>query len=445
MAAPTVGAAADSLNAQLEKVSTRLPELLESTDTVASLIKKSAEAVKISDKLYRIPLLKYRGGVTGKFDADGGTMNTGTGPKAIYVTGGYIYTEHTVELTMRNIDTTASSEQSVLNVLKYSLNNAMEEYNVQDDIHFHQDGSGILTNYASANSTWTSGDTYTFAATTDYRGVKLLRPGMGVQSFDYDGSAANTMSTDPLIIDHIDWENKVVYLLGTVTGETSGTTGDILVVPGVAATAQSFQSTWPLSGDSFRHGLRYAHDATTTNYYLGQLKSSETELIPSVVNASSSGITFAHVQALLDKMVMRRSESAYKGLVGLADMKQRAAVQNIGVSISEWQRQPGAQPMPDLQPSNTGYSSTFQMCGLTIYTDKRQDQDRVDFIIPSNWFRAVVREPGFLEVGGTRIFEGRASTGAMKATQFFKIVSGMDFGCFDPGAEAYLYGLAVPS
>lgn len=443
MAAPTIGNAAAILDASIEQVSRRLPELLESTDTVASMIKKSAEAVKISDKCYRVPLLKYKGGVGGKFDADGGMMLSGTGPKTISVTAGYVYTELAFELSMRAIDTTASSEQAVLNLLKYSLANAVNEYNVLDDIWFHQNGSGILTDYASANSTWTSGDTLTFAKTGDYVGVKRLRPGMGVQVFAYDGSAARTVATDPLIIDHIDWDNKVVYFLGAITGETSGATGDILVVPGVSATAQSFQSTWPLSGDSFRHGLYYAHDATTTNYYLGQLKSSNTELIPSVVNAASSGITFAHVQSMLDKLVMRRDESAYKGLIGLADMKQRAAVQNIGVSISEWFRQPGAQKMPDLQPDNVGYNTTFQMCGLTVHTDKRQDESRIDFINPKNWFRAVVRDPGFLEVGGTRIFEGRSSTGALKASQLFKIVSAYDFGAFDPGAESYIYGLAV--
>jgi hypothetical protein len=443
MANPTAGLAADILSASLEKVSTRLPELLETTDTVASMIKKSAEAVKISDKCYRIPLLKSRGGVAGAFDPDTGTLHTGTGPKTINLTAGYKYTDIAFELSMREIDTTATSEQAVLNAFKYSLNNAMGEYNVYDDIWFHQDGTGVLTGRASANSTWTSGDTLTFAGTTDYVGVKRLRPGMAVQVFTYDYSAARTVATDPIIIDHIDYDNKVVYFLGAITGETSGATGDVLVVPGVTATATSFSSSWPLSGDSFRHGLYYAHDITGTNYYLGKLKSDNTELIPSTVNASSSAISFAHVQAMLDKLVMRRNESAYKGLIGLADMKQRAKVQDIGVSISEWFRQPGQQKMPDLQPENVGYTSTFQMCGLTIYTDKRQDQSRIDFINPKNWFRAVVREPGFLEVGGRRIFEGRTTGGAQTVSQFFHIVSGFDYGAFDPGAESYLYGLSV--
>ena len=443
MANPTAGLAADILSASLEKVSTRLPELLETTDTVASLIKKSAEVVKISDKCYRIPLLKYVGGVGGSFDPDTGTLHTGTGPKTINLTAGYKYTDLAYELSMREIDTTATSEQSVLNAFKFSLNRAMGEYNVLDDIWFHQDGTGVLTGRASANSTWTSGDTLTFAATTDYVGVKRLRPGMGVQVFTYDYTAARTVATDPMIIDHIDYDNKVVYLLGAVTAESSGATGDVLVVPGVTATATSFSSTWPLTGDSFRHGLYYAHDITGTNYYLGKLKSDNTELIPSTVNASSSAISFAHVQAMLDKLVMRRNESAYKGLIGLADMKQRAKVQDIGVSISEWFRQPGAQKMPDLQPDNVGYTSTFQMCGLTIYTDKRQDQSRIDFINPKNWGRAVVREPGFLEVGGRRIFEGRTTGGAQTVSQFFHIVSGFDYFSFDPGAEAYIYGLSV--
>ena len=61
MAAPTAGVAANILDASLERVATKLPELLESTDTVSGLIKRSAEAIKISDKCYRVPLLKSPG------------------------------------------------------------------------------------------------------------------------------------------------------------------------------------------------------------------------------------------------------------------------------------------------------------------------------------------------------------------------------------------------
>ena len=443
MANPTAGLATDILSASLEKVSTRLPELLETTDTVASLIKKSAEAVKISDKCYRVPLLKYVGGVGGKFDADGGAMHTGTGPKTIHITGGYIYTDLAFDLSLREIDTTASSEQAVLNAFKFSLNRAMGEYNVLDDIWFHQSGTGVLTAPASATAAWTSGTSYTFAATTDFVGVKRLRPGMAVDSYDVGLTPKNTQDTDPMIIDHIDYDNKIVYLTEHVDTPAGGASGDVLAVPGLTATLTSFASTWPLAGDSFRHGLYYAHEVTGTSYYLGKLKSDNSELMPSVVNASSSAISFAHVQAMLDKLVMRRNESAYKGLIGLADMKQRAKVQDIGVSISEWNRQPGAAKMLDLQPDNVGYTSTFQMCGLTIYTDKRQDQSRIDFINPKNWFRAVVRDPGFYEVGGRRIFEGRNSAGTQTANQFFRIVSAFDYGCFDPGSEAYIYGLSV--
>ena len=442
MAVPAIGLAADSYSAQIEMVRKNLPLLLATDDTVASMIKKTGKAVKLTDRLYRIPLAKHIGGYSAKFDPDGGVMYTGTGPKVINTTAGYIYTQYAVDLSMRNIDLTSTDEQSVLNVLRFSLDNAMKGVNMCDDIAFHQDGSGILTGYASANSTWTSGDSYTFAAATDYFGCNRLYPGMGVQSFDYDGSAANTTSTDPLIIDSVDYDNKVVYLLGTVTGEASGATGDILVYPGVAATAQSFQSTWPLSGDSFRHGLYYAHDVTTTNYFLGQLKSSNIELMPSVVNAASSGISFALMQSLLDKMVMRRDESVYKGAIGLANMSQRAKVQDIGFSMSEWPRN-GKAAMQDFQPSNTNYSSTFDMCGITIRTDKRQDRSRIDLIIPDNWGRAVAHETDFYTPTGQMWFEGRNSDGHVTASQGFKIVSGYDYVCFDPGAEGYLYGLAV--
>ena len=446
MAAPSMALAANVTDAMIEKVRTKVQELFETSDTVAAMIRKSGEVEKISDKLYRIPLVKYRGGITSVFDADGGDMGSGTGMKVIKVTGGYKYTRSTWEISKRAMDTTDSAEKSTINILAYTLKNAIRECQKQDDIHFHTNGSGILTDYASATSTWTSSKTtYTFGKTGDGVGVSRLAPGMAVVSADYDGSAANTEAPDPLVIDHIDWTNKVVYLDGIVSGAVGSATGDILVVPGMTATFQSFQSTWPLSGDTFRHGLYYAMDNTTSNYYLGLLKSDETELLPNYVNAGGTDeISFASVQALLDQITNRRDESMYSGLVGLFHPAQRAAIFNKGYAQGTWLRK-GGEKSPDLGMANNAYSDGFDVCGIPCRTDKRQSKNRVDFIIPKLWGRAMLHDLKFHEVGGKTIFESRAATGNLKAAQHFHLVSAFDYVSFDPGSQGYIYGLVVPS
>lgn len=435
--------AADVLQAQIEKVRNKVQELFETTDNIAALIKKGGESETISDKLYRIPLVTQRGGAFRKFDADNGDMGTGTGLKVTYMTAGYIYSDYVVSMSKRAMDTTAKPEQSVINAFSYNFKNGMKELQTTDDIVFHTDGSGKLTNAGSATSTWSGGATYTYAGATDTVGVSRLRPGMTVEVYNSAGSTkrAATAGGNEVTIDHIDFNNKVVYLSDTIT---SAAASDILAIAGLTATLASFQSTWPLSGDSFRHGLYYFNDSNTSNYVLGQLKSTVTELLANHVDGASGPL--AHIQGLIlqDQIINRRDESAFSGLVGIAHMAQRAQVYNIGIALSEWFR--GANDkMIDVMPGNTSYSSTFPFVGVNCRVDKRQDKARFDFIIPKTWGRAMLHDTKFHEVEGRTVFENRASNGNLKAGQHFILVQAFDYYNVDPGVQGYIDALSVPS
>lgn len=438
-------AASDTLDAQIEKVRTKIQELFETSDTVASLIKKGGDVETISNRLYRIPLIKYRGGTYAKVDMDGGDMGSGSGLVVIKVTAGYIESRYTVELSERTLNTTETSGQAVVNAFAYLMKNAMREVQVYDDIAFHTDGTGRLTSSSSATGTWSGGSkrTYTFASAGDPFGVDRLRPGMAVDVYSSDGSTKRSSASAGVqpVVDHIDWDNKVVYLNVDITGAAAG---DILAFAGITPPLQSFQSGWPLTGDSFRHGLYYANDDSTSNYYLGQLKANETELLANSVDANNSGFAFAHLQQLIDKIIKRRDESVYKGLVGIAHMAQRSAVFDRGIAISEWQRK-GGEVSLDLLPSNNRYSDTFQAAGITFKLSKRQAKNRLDLIVPSLWCRAQLHDAKFHEVQGRTIFESRTSSGTLKAARHFHIIQSYDFACVDPGAAGFVKNLAIPA
>lgn len=435
----------DVLQAQIEKVRPKVQELFETTDTVAALIKKGGEAETISEKLYRIPLVTRRGGSFRAFNADGGDMGTGTGLSVTNLEAGYIYSDYAVELSKYAMDATAKGEQSVLNAFSYNFKGAMKELQATDDCVFHTNGTGVLTSTvgASAIGTWgASLTTYTFTNAADFVGVSRLRPGMIVNVFNNAGSTKrqDAGGTTEFQIDHIDTINKVIYINDTVASAAST---DILTVAGLTPTLASFQSTWPLSGDSFRHGLYYFNDNNPSNYLLGQLKSNVTELLANSVNV---GGNLAHVHGLIlqDQIINRRDEDAFKGLVALSHMSQRTAVYNIGVALSEWFRGK-SDNMIDVMPGGTQYSDTFPFVGVTVKLDKRQDKSRVDFIIPKLWGRAMLHDTKFHEVEGRTVFEVRTSTGTVAAATIFYLVQSFDYYCVDPGAQGYLYGCSVPT
>ena len=428
------------LQAQIEKVRPKVQELFETTDSIAALIKKGGEAEIVSEKLYRIPLVTYRGGSFRAFNADGGDMGTGSGLNITNLEAGFVYTDFAVQLSKRAMDDTAKSEQAVINAFAYNFKNAMKELQATDDIVFHTNGTGVITSTvgASATGTWNSGNstTYTFASSTDYVAVSRIRPGMLVDVYNN----ALTANRGTFTIDHVDYNNKVAYLQGAAV--PGAATTDVLAISGLTPPLQSFQSTWPLSGDSFRHGLYYFMDANASNYLLGQLKSNVTELLANNVVASGN---LAHVYGLIlqDQIINRRDEEAFKGLVGISHMAQRTAVYNIGIALSEWFRGK-SDKMIDVMPGGVEYSDTFPFVGVTCKIDKRQDKSRIDFIIPKLWGRAMLHDTKFHEVEGRTIFEGRTSSGTLQASVIFYIVQAFDYYCVDSGAQGFISSLNVP-
>lgn len=447
----------DVVAAQIEKVRQKLQPIFESSSEVAGMIKKAGgDKVEVSRYLYRIPLQLYRGGNFHKYNADGGSLGIGTGMSVSSLQAGYITTVRSYRVTDEEKDTSATSAQSVVNVFQKTLADAMTEAQIDDDITLHTDGTGILTNPSSATNGTT---TLTFAASTDTLGINRLREGMTVDVWDTTGATkrAPTSGTAPTFITNIDYTNKIVTLNQSIASIAAT---DILAFRDMdaygPAALTSFSSTWPaggltngpgLTGDSFRHGIYYANDATTSNYYLGKLKSTISQLLASTVNANSSAFTFGMVLQGLDQVTQRRDKEATKGLRGICHMKQRQAIFQIGVNISNVFLKPGDSngQMPDLMPKNISYTDMFYLCGVPTMLSKRQYTDRIDFINPALYGRAQTHDLRFKTVGGKNVFEVRGSDGTISASTEFHVEQAFDFVCYDPGTSYYISSLAVPA
>lgn len=440
----------DTVYSEIEQVRDKLEKYFESTNQLAGLIKKNAgEIQQISRYLWRIPFQLYRGGHFHKYVADQGDMGAGTGPKIAALEAGYFDSLRSVRITQEQIDTSSSKTQATYNVFSRSLAEVMEEAQIDDDIAAHGDGTGKLTNAASTGTS----TSLTFAATSDTLGINRLREGLAVDVWDSTG--ATKRAGGPYTISAIDYGNKIVTFATAVTGIA---TTDLIAFSGMDAygpsTLTSFSSTWPgggltngpgLTGDSFRHGIQYANDSTTSNYYLGKQKSAVPQLVPTNVNAANSALVFQHGQIMRDGIMQRRDPEVVNGLIGLFHFCQRAQVQNIGTTISNWLRK-GGEEMIDVQPGSPDYGESFEYVGMKCYVDKRQDKARVDFINPKVWGRAQKHDTKFYEVGGRTIFEVRsASTGNMISAIEFHVKQAYDFVCFDPGAQGFVSAIAVPA
>jgi hypothetical protein len=455
---------ANSVSAQIEAVKTDLEQLFEQTDQIAAMIKKTSRVQKVSRYIWRMPVKLFQGGVFGKYVGNGnasgsasGSLGGGNGLNLTALEAAYYYSVLGYRVTQEQIDTSSDSSQSVINVLSDTLANAMVEAGVLDDITFHTKGDGVLTNQASSHATTGGVTVYTFAGTTDYIGVSRLREGMSVAPWD------STLMTHRLtgvtgyaVIKAIDYDAKSVTLDQTVSGAADT---DILVFRGMdigTSTPLTFSSGYPgtppfsgqdsVGGDSFRHGFPYMTDTTSSNYFYGKQKSSIPQLLPARVNAQSNALEWDHGHRLIAKLIARRNPEVWKGLIGIANTSQRAAVFNLGIAIST-KLITGTEfgSSVDLMPSNMGYEETFNFCGIPCYLSKRQDRSRIDFINPTKIGRAQLFDTKFFDLDGRTTFVGRDSNGFVNSYIDMFIVQAYDFVGFDSGSFGVIDSLALPN
>jgi hypothetical protein len=440
----------DTYSLYLERVRPTLEKLFEQTDQIAARVKKSTEAVRISRWFYRVPLKIHAGLNYGKVGIDGGSAGIGTGALFTHLRGGYFSSKLAGRITMEQEETSAP-EQAVVNVLTDLLSNAVIEAGVMDDIGFHTDGTGVLTNAATATNSTT---TLTFGSATDFLKLNNLRVGMAV---DVWNSALNTVrvaaTAAPILISALDLDNNIVTFNQTVTAIAST---DKITFAGLAAygpaTPTSYSSTYPVTGtggvggDSFRHGFPYMTDVSA-NYFYGVSRSTYPQLQAVRVNANTNPFEWDHIHRMVAKITNKRDGDAWKKLFGIINMAQRTQIADLGVAIT-YNLMSGEKfgQTKDLVPDNMGYADTVNVGGLPCVLSKRQDRARMDFINTDKIIRAQLHDLKFLpnESGGY-MHVGHNSSGEVCTYKEFFIIQSYDYVCTDAGAFARIDNLTLPS
>ena len=452
----------NTVSAQIEQVSPILREIHETSDQISALFKKNGKNIEnLSRYLYRFPLEKYIGGTYAKYSANGGTLPQGSGMNLTSLQAGFFYSILMFQVSDEQVDLSQNTNQSVVDVMARTLSKGMIEAAVMDDVSLHNDGTGELTAVVGTQSSDSKPTTssLTFNTAGDYLGVSRLREGMVVDVWDYLGANKRTGITSGtlLIIDTINYDTNTVTFNQAVSDMVSG---DLIAFNGMDAygpsTLTSFSSGWPatsalttsagLTNDTFRHGIYYAHDFNSSNYYLGKQKSTLPQIQATKIDANNQQLQFWHGFAGLDRIRKRRSPDAAKGLIGIFPMAQRQVVFELGVSLA-------TKPLAgqnfggsvDLLPSNNNYQDTFNYCDMTCYVSKRQFNNRVDFFNLKNWSRATVFDLRPYEKQGRTVFEGRASSGYLAAYSQFGFHASYDFVDHDPGSEFAVVNCSVPS
>ena len=460
--ANTNGSILNSIATELEVVRPVIEEInAADNDQLVGRVKKVAQTERISRYLYRWPAETQIGGNSQKIDANGGgVLPKGTQLVQIKLLAGY-YTGSIGFVLTDEQTKVITSQQAVTDIAARQMSMAQVAENSYDDVDFHQDGTGILTNPSSA-VVGGANATMTFASATDFRGINMLFEGMAVAVWDSTGANERAAATGaPIIIIAIDYDAKKVTLNQDVTTLTAG---DIIARRGMAnygpSTLTSFNSTYPgtvgaaaggIGGDSWRHGFPYWVNTTTSNYFYSQLKSTYPQLNAVRVNANNDTLQWEQGLRLIAKIQQKRpKKEVWKDLEGIAHQTQRAACFELGMSISQnfLQGKSFGESL-DLVPTNQANTDKFNFANIPCSVSTRYDRDKIAFInfnkigiVEAAPTGPYTRGPG----EGAAFFEGRDSSTGSPMTYFeWFLQSWFEFVCFEAGSCGILDTLAQPS
>lgn len=465
----------DIVSAQLEVVAPNLEDYIQSASVFGDIVESSAKAVQVSRYGYRHPVKLYMGGASSKVSWNEGTSGSGAFPvgtmmNVTHLSGAYYTQVRTYRIPDEAIDTTSSEGQSRINALSLQIADAMVGQAQEDDIGLHTDGTGVLTNSSSAPAVaggGTASATITYAGATDYLRTAKLRVGMAVGLWSQDLTVQRTF-TAPLVIIAINPATGVVTFNQTVTLNDSATSsvGDVITFAGLAAygpsTPTSFGANYPFTsgaipqygvgGDSWRHGLPYANDTTTSNYFYGRLKSTRPEFLGNEVDAGGLGIDWALGRIGQAKVNARFGQAQNPQMVmGLAAEAQIAAIEDLDIAASVIQHPNGGEgqtQVKDLAAFERKVGRSIPYCGIKHYLDPRQPKNRIDYFAADCIYKIQLHPTQFVQGGdsGQYLFRCRYATTAqpISAVEFF-VKSNYDFLFSFPGRHFHITNLLVSS
>jgi hypothetical protein len=459
----------DIVSSMIETVSPNLEDYIQASSIFSDIVKGSEKAVQVSRYGWRHPIKLYMGGASAKVSANGGSAGVfpvGTMMNITHIVGAYFTGIRSYRIPDEAIDATSTEGQARVRALGEQIADAMEGQGQEDDIALHTSGTGILTNNSSAPvpaGGGTASTTLTFGSATDYLRTARLRVGMSIDIWSSDLTTKRT-ATQPLQIIAMDPSSGVVTLNQSVTVNNSANSpnGDVITFVALDAygpsTPVSFQSTYPqlgasfpqygIGGDSWRHGLPYANDVTTTNYFFSRLKSTRPEFLCNRVNGNGNALDWAVGRIGQDKVTARFGTKQDPGnLVGLANTAQFFAIENLDIAASKIDVTGNKTTSTDLAAFQRKAGRSVSYCGVQFYLDPRMAQDRLDTFAKDCIYKIQLHPTQFVDGGdsGKNLFRVRASGGQPTSELEFYVKSAFDYAFTFPGKQFYADNLQVDS
>jgi hypothetical protein len=391
-----------------------VPQLFENDDTFYAMLEKR-EAQIVSSRSMRLPVLVQPGGVGSQASLDNADLGRGSGPRWDVATVSPFYYTFAVEISKQSEFSTEGRNKAVKSAVREAVRLSMAQFRSFLDKLCQTSGSGVLGTISSI-----AGSVLTMASPTF---ELLFYIGETVQVYDTT-LATNRGSATVTAIDN----SAHTVTLGVVPAGTVAT--DALVVSGLSG-ALTIQSSL--------FGLKYHHSNASTGLWMNLNRATYPQIITPRVNGNNAALTAAPIRLAQQKIRLALGANAVENLIAYCGMAQEQAYEELGITISEIIKQPGAQDLELL------FQGKKTMAGAPLKVSRNADPTRIDFINLDEWGRAVVKEIDYYEVDGQTIFPIYGTSGGLQSSSLFYFVTGFQIWTGNPRKGAYIDNLAQPT
>lgn len=412
---------------QLEKVNDQVSLAFERDDTFYSRVEKVTD-MEVSGRDARLPLEIRPGGKFGHYDPEGGSLGLGGGITTDKAVIGCVHVKFAVQLNRKPVMNTDSKRKSVLDAFKHNMAKAMPEFRAQCDRLCMTGGNGVLATIASiTNDGGGAGiDVYTLSSTDGF-GARLLRFAQDITVYDTTLATHRTSGGERTVL-AIDYAAKTI---------------NVADVPGAVATDKILLSGLSGASPVSLFGVPYHHNAASTGTWLGFNRANFPEIRANQVNAGGSSFALPYARLSMNKIGDRIGENNNVNPQAWMHPCQAQSVEELAQLIQSIDRAGGGDQKVNLY-FKTG-SGQFQLAGAQAMLSFNWNKTRIDFIDTKFWKRPVIKEPGMYESGGRKIFEIRASNGAVVASDIFYLTASWNLAHLNPAVGSYIDNLAIPS
>lgn len=400
---------------ELETVREDIPDLMQTTDTFYTRLKKAGRVLPFSTSTgggygssfdatgrpsLRIPMRIKAGSAHTQFNADGGDMGRGTGSTYAAQFISPVSFSEALEITAQAMWSTDSDKKSRVNVRATEFTYTLEQFKSNLDADFQGDGSGTLgTVVTAASAGGGAGPSYSNITMDN---ANQLYDNQVVQIFPSVGGTTRGAFQVSFVdgVTNTAWSADALPSVGGATA-----TGDIVVVngaTGAAGTSIMGIKAYQVNGNTGTlNGL-------SRSQYPGRLSTP-------TVNLSGAAITEFTGRQITSKieLALGIDNAALADLVWYCNVDQASAIENLAIQVAITNQQ---QIKGDSSQDMIKKMTPKTFVGYDVIKSVHATPGRIDALCLKYWGMGELKAADLYDVNGMTQFPTIGASGGINAS-----------------------------